>query len=65
VHLQVSGELQGRIRFEWWRAAVDAAARGEPAAAKHPVVLALAAVLQKHPAMETRWLHSVSSRTLF
>eukprot|EP01051_Picozoa_sp_SAG22_P026118 SAG22_NODE_8079_length_685_cov_1.059727_1_plen_66_part_10 len=38
---------------------MEAAADGEPSRAKHPVVLALAAVLREHPLVEKRWLHAV------
>lgn len=57
--LQVTGELQGRLRLEWWRSAVDAAASGEPSLAKHPVVIALAVVLREHPLIDPRYLHDV------
>ena len=62
---QVSGELQGRMRLQWWKEAVETATRGRagpgalPPAYRTPVVLALAALAKHSPALDPARLQTL------
>ena len=62
---QVSGELQGRMRLQWWKEAVETATRERagpgalPPAYRTPVVLALAALAKHSPALDPARLQTL------